>query len=202
MLRVGVTGGIGSGKSLVCEIFRVLGVPVSHADETARYLMEHDAGLIARIKAAFGAAAYENGRLNRAYLSQHVFSQPEKLAQLNALVHPAAIAFGSKWFAAQTTPYAIKEAAIFFESGSHKEVDVMIGVWAPEPLRISRTMKRSNLSEEEVRARMSRQLPEEEKMKRCDFVINNDGTEPLIPQVLALHQQLLEKAAASATHLL
>jgi len=194
MLRVGVTGGIGSGKSLVCEVFRVLGVPVSQADETARWLMEHDAALITAIKELFGPSAYSNNQLNRAFLAQQTFSQPERLAQLNALVHPAAIALGQQWFEAQTTPYAIKEAAIFFESNSHTTIDVMVGVWAPEQLRLSRAMKRSNLTEAEVRARMARQLPEAEKMKRCDFVIVNDDATAVLPQVLKLHEQLLEIA--------
>lgn len=194
MLRVGVTGGIGSGKSLVCGIFRTLGVPVMDADQTARYLMEHDVDLIKNIKAIFGEKAYNGQQLNRTYLSETVFSQPDKLAQLNALVHPAAIAFGRVWFAQQTTPYAIKEAAIFFESGTHTEVAIMVGVWAPEKLRIARVMARSQLSEAEVRARMSRQMPEEEKMQRCDYVLKNDGSEALIPQVVALHEKLLERA--------
>lgn len=194
MLRVGITGGIGSGKSLVCDVFRVFGVPVSNADDNARYLMEHDTTLIAGIKNLFGEAAYQNDTLNRAYLAQHVFSQPEKLAQLNALVHPAAIAFGNQWFQRQTAPYAIKEAAIFFESNTHTEMDVMIGVWAPEALRMARVLKRNATTEAAVRARMAQQMPEEEKMRRCDFVITNDDKTAVLPQVLALHQQLLEKA--------
>lgn len=194
MLRVGITGGIGSGKSLVCDVFRVFGVPVSNADDNARYLMEHDTTLIAGIKNLFGEAAYQNDTLNRAYLAQHVFSQPEKLAQLNALVHPAAIAFGNQWFQRQTAPYAIKEAAIFFESNTHTEMDVMIGVWAPEALRMARVLKRNATTEAAVHARMAQQMPEEEKMRRCDFVITNDDKTAVLPQVLALHQQLLEKA--------
>lgn len=196
MLRVGVTGGIGSGKSLVCEVFRVLGVPVSNADDTARFLMNEDAALIKSIKDLFGEAAYQDHELNRAWLAQHVFSQPDKLTQLNALVHPAVAMQSNRWFAEQTTPYAIKEAAIFFESGTNMEVNVMIGVWAPEKIRLERVMKRNNLSEADVRLRMSRQMPEAEKMKRCDFVINNDGSSALIPQVLALHANLLEIAGS------
>lgn len=194
MLRVGITGGIGSGKSLVCDVFRVLGVPVSNADDTARWLMENDSTLISDIKKLFGESAYQENKLNRAFLAQQVFSQPEQLSRLNAVVHPAVVAFGDQWFSSQTTPYAIKEAAIFFESNTHSNIDVMIGVRAPESVRLKRVMQRNNTTEAEVRARMDKQMPEEEKMKRCDFVIDNDDQTAVLPQVLQLHQTLLQKA--------
>jgi dephospho-CoA kinase len=194
MLKVGLTGGIGSGKSLVAEMFKLLEVPVLHADDTARYLMENDAKLKSAIGQLFGKEVYENGRLNRSFLASVVFNDKAKLEQLNALVHPATIAFGQQWAAAQTTPYTIKEAAIFFESGSYKDMDKMIGVYAPIEMRLQRAMSRDNATEEVIRQRMDKQMNEEEKMKRCDFIIDNDETKSVIDQVLKLHEELLQLA--------
>lgn len=192
MLKVGLTGGIGSGKSLVAEMFKLLGVPVLHADDTARYLMENDTELKSAIGQLFGKEVYENGRLNRPFLASVVFNDKSKLEQLNALVHPATIAFGQQWAASQTTPYTIKEAAIFFESGSYKDMDKMIGVYAPIEMRLQRAMSRDNATEEVIRQRMDKQMNEEEKMKRCDFIIYNDETKSVINQVLQLHEELLQ----------
>jgi len=191
MLKVGVTGGIGSGKSTVCQVFRTLGIPVFNADDAAKWLMEHDVKLVSDIKALFGAAAYENGKLNRPFIASVAFNDREKLQALNALTHPATIAYGKHWMEQQTTPYAIKEAALFFESGSDKEVDIMVGVYAPKEVRIARAMKRDHISREQVLERLSKQMNEEEKMSRCRYVITNDDKKAVIPQVLELHQTLL-----------
>jgi len=196
MLKVGITGGIGSGKTTVCHMFEILRIPVFYADEAAKALMDNDAALKAKIAALFGEDIYLDGKLNRAALSSAVFGNPEMLAALNAMVHPASLAAARAWLDAQTTPYAVKEAAIFFESGTYIDIDVMIGVSAPEETRISRVMQRSAISREEVLARMSRQMNEQEKMDRCDYVIVNDGTEAVIPQVLRLHEQLLKQAGS------
>jgi dephospho-CoA kinase len=192
MLRAGVTGGIGSGKSVVCQVFRALGIPVFNADNAARYLMENDEELIGGIRRLLGDDVYTDGKLNRARVSAMVFNDREKLMQLNALVHPATIRYSRDWFDAQHAPYVIKEAAILFESGSYKDVDVTIGVFAPVDLRIQRAMQRSQLSREEVLSIMSRQMDEEEKMKRCDHVIINDDLTAVLPQVLELHELLLK----------
>ncbi len=197
MLKVGITGGIGSGKSTVCRFFEVLGIPVFYADEAARALMDEDDNLKAGIAGLFGAQMYPSGKLDRPALSAAVFSSPEKLAALNAIVHPASIAAAGRWFASQVSPYALKEAAIFFESGSHTDMDLMIGVSAPAELRIIRTMARSGLSRDDVRARMSRQMDEEQKMSRCDFVIVNDDTSAVIPQAIAIHEALLQQVRRS-----
>jgi dephospho-CoA kinase len=191
MLKIGLTGGIGSGKSLVAQMFALLDVPVLHADDTAKYLMEHDETLKLQIAAAFGKEVYENGRLNRPFLASIVFNDPAKLETLNGLVHPATIAYGNQWAAQQQAPYTIKEAAIFFESGSYKEMDKMIGVYAPLEMRLQRAMQRDHASEADIRKRMDKQMNEEEKMGRCDYIIRNDETVSLIEQVLELHQQLL-----------
>ncbi len=191
MLKAGITGGIGSGKTIVCQVFQTLGIPVFNADEAARYLMEHDATLIKNIAELLGADVYHNGKLDRKKMLSTIFETPEKLHQLNGLVHPATIGYGNEWMLKQNAPYVIKEAAIFFESGSNKDMDVMIGVYAPQELRIARAMKRGSVSREKVLAIISHQMNEDEKMKRCDHVIVNDDLTAIIPQVLAIHQELL-----------
>jgi dephospho-CoA kinase len=195
MLKVGITGGIGSGKSTVCQVFKTLGIPVLHADDTARYLMANDEILIANIRQLFGPTVYANNKLDRTQIANIVFKNPEMLQQLNAIVHPAVKLYSEQWMQNQVTPYAIKEAAIFFESGTYVDLDVMIGVYAPQTLRILRVAERDGVSQEQVLERISQQMDEDEKMKRCDFIIYNDDSQPIIPQVLALHQTLLERAS-------
>ncbi len=194
LLRVGITGGIGSGKSVVCQVFSALGIPVFKADDAARFLMNNDEELKLRIKALLGESVYVAGALNSAAVSAIIFSNPEKLAQLNGMVHPATIAYAERWITEQVSPYIIKEAAIFFESGSNKGIDVMVGVYCPMELRIARAMKRSNLTREKVEDIVAKQMNEEEKMKLCDFVITNDDVTAILPQVLDLHDKLLNKA--------
>lgn len=190
-LRVGLTGGIGSGKSTVAKIFETLDVPVFYADAVARKVMHEDEQLKQKIKETFGDAAYEKQILNRKYLADIVFNDPYKLEQLNALVHPAAISRAEEWMQQQTTPYVIKEAALFFEAGSTEGLDYIIGVYAPQHLRIQRVTQRDNISREEVLARMSRQINEEMKMRLCDFIIVNDEQNMVIPQVLQLHEKFI-----------
>jgi dephospho-CoA kinase len=191
MLKIGLTGGIGSGKSTVAKVFEVLGIPVYYADDAAKRLMNEDTALQLKIQKQFGEAAYANGQLNRKYIADIVFTSPEKLELLNTIVHPATLQDAEKWMQQQTTPYAIKEAALIFESGAQEHLDFVIGVYAPAPLRIQRTMQRDGVTREEVIARMDKQLDETIKMRLCDFVITNDEQELLVPQVLALHRQLL-----------
>ena len=199
MVKVGITGGIGSGKSTVAGIFEVLGIPVSYADREAKRIMNEDPLLVAQIIEHFGAEAYENGQLNRPYLAARVFSDKQKLALLNELVHPVTIREGEAWMQAQEgkTPYAIREAALIFESNSGKYLDFIIGVYAPVELRIQRTQERDGLQKEEVLLRMRNQLDEDAKMKLCDAVIVNDGVTALLPQVLDLHKKLTRLAAGS-----
>lgn len=197
MLKVGVTGGIGSGKSIICQVFTTLGISVFRADDVAKYLMEHDATLINSIKAIFGSDIYTNGRLNRSKLSAIVFTEPDKLQQLNALVHPATIRYGQQWMDCQTGPYVVKEAAIFFESGSNKDMDIMIGVYCPKELRIYRAMQRSSATRQDILDRIGQQMDEDKKMSLCDYVITNDDIKAVIPQVLSLHHLLLEKAGSA-----
>ena len=191
MLKIGLTGGIGSGKSTVAGIFEILGIPVYYADLAARELMNTDPALKAAIGNAFGPEAYKDQQLDRAYMASLVFNDPARLEELNRLVHPVTIRHAAQWMAAQKTPYVIKEAALLFESGASADLDQVIGVSAPRSLRIKRVMERDGISEAEVLQRMNRQMEEEEKMKRCDHVINNNEKELLNPQVLAIHRRLI-----------
>lgn len=194
MLKIGITGGIGSGKSTVAKVFEVLGTPVYYADDAAKRLMNEDEELKQKIQQQFGNDIYKDGKLDRKKLADIVFKAPEKLNQLNALVHPATIKDAEKWMQKQTTPYTLKEAALIFESGAQENLDYVIGVTAPAPLRILRTMQRDGVSREEVTARMDKQMDETIKMKLCDFILSNDEQEMLLPQVIALHEKLLTLA--------
>lgn len=191
MLKVGITGGIGSGKTTVCRIFETLGIPVYYADDRAKWLMIHSAEVKEKIIRLFGEEAYKNGSLNREFIAGIVFKAPEKLQQLNQIVHPAVKKDGQEWHLSQKgVPYTLKEAALIFESGSFKDLDKVITVFAPKEVRIQRILARDQTTREAVEARMDNQMPEEEKIARADFVIYNDGQHSLIKQVYAIHEQL------------
>ena len=194
MLKIGLTGGLGSGKSTVAHIFEVLGIPVYYADAASKRLMNDDEKVKAAVQNAFGKEVYPGGKLDRKYLSEIVFKDEKKLELLNSIVHPATLLDAAEWMKKQTAPYAIKEAALIFESGSNKALDFVIGVKAPLPLRLQRAMNRDNISREEAMARIEKQMDEETKMSLCDFVIVNDEQQMVIPQVLELHKSLLEKS--------
>ncbi|TNE81569.1 MAG: dephospho-CoA kinase [Bacteroidetes bacterium] len=192
MLKLGITGGIGSGKSTVCEIFKSLNIPIYSADDRAKALMTEDRELIKAVKALFGEEAYTaDGSLNRALIASIVFQDAAKLEALNAAVHPAVFRDFARWSAEQTSPYVIKEAALMFESGSFRDLDYVVTVSAPQQLRIERSMKRDNTSAEAIKARMKKQWSEKQRLEAADFVIQNDGKHQLIPQVLELHQKML-----------
>jgi dephospho-CoA kinase len=194
VLRIGLTGGIGSGKTTVAKIFEQQGIPVYYADDEAKRLVNSNLELKAAIQKHFGQEAYTNGELNRKLLASIVFTDKYKLELLNALIHPVTIQDASEWMKKQNSPYAIKEAALLFEAAAAQQLDYIIGVQAPLPLRIKRTMARNHVSHEEVMKRINNQLDETIKMKLCDFVIQNDERELVIPQVLALHERLIELA--------
>ncbi|NTS41312.1 dephospho-CoA kinase [Flavisolibacter sp. BT320] len=197
-LKIGLTGGIGSGKTTVAAIFELLQVPVYYADAASKRLYQTDPQLKASLQQHFGDDIYTEGELNRAKLAGIVFSDKTKLDLLNSLVHPPTIRDAEAWFARQNAPYVIKEAALLFESGSVEGLDFVIGVYAPGHLRIKRVMERDGSSREAVQHRMRQQLSESLKMKLCDFVVTNDEQELLIPQVLKLHQKFLEMAGRLA----
>lgn len=197
-IKVGLTGGIGSGKSTVAKIFELLGVPVYYADAASKRLYHTNKELMANLKKHFGEDIYTNEILNRTKLAAIVFSDNKKLALLNELVHPLTIRDAELWIAQQTTPYVIKEAALLFESGSVAGLDYVIGVSAPAHIRIKRTIDRDGIDRGAVLNRMSKQIDESIKMKLCDFVIANNEQELVIPQVLALHEKFLEMTKAKA----
>ena len=199
MLKIGLTGGIGSGKTTVAKVFTTLGIPVYHADLEARRLMENEPTLIKLIRDHFSEKAYENGSLNRSYISSIVFNDKKKLDLLNSLVHPFTIEDGKQWMGRQKSAYAIKEAALIFESGSQGEFDLIIGVYAPETLRLFRTMQRDHIDKAIVKSRMNNQIKEEIKMKLCDEVLMNDEQQLLLPQIINLHHQLMERASKQGT---
>jgi dephospho-CoA kinase len=194
MLSIGLTGGIGSGKTTVAKIFETLDIPVYYADEAARTLMDTDSEMIAAVKKNFGEESYSNGQLNRSYIASIVFNDAHKLDVLNSITHPATIAHAKKWMKQQSAPYTIKEAALIFEAGSSEGLGYMIGVYAPQALRVKRVIDRDNTTREEVIKRMNRQINEEMKMKLCDFVITNDEQHLVIPQVMELHKKFLSIA--------
>jgi dephospho-CoA kinase len=193
MLKIGLTGGIGSGKTTVAQIFEVLSIPVYYADQAARDLMNSSPVLKNQIISAFGAESYKNGTLDRAYLGNVVFSNKEKLSLLNSLVHPVTMNDSDAWMKNQKTPYAVKEAALIFEANMGDYLDYVIGVSAPKSTRLERVRKRDGITEDKIIQRMQQQMDEAEKMSRCDFVVVNDGIQPLLPQVLMIHNILLSK---------
>jgi len=194
MLKVGITGGIGSGKTQVCQVFETLGIPVFNADTAAKKIMETDETVIEKIIDLLGPDAYMEGKINRNWLSSVLFQDDKKRTALNAIVHPEVIAYGQQWMEQQQTAYVIKEAALFFETGSNKEMDYIIGISAPINMRLKRAMQRDHLDETTILQKMAAQMDEKEKMMRCQFILLNDDETAIIPQVLSIHQQLLALA--------
>lgn len=193
MLKIGITGGIGSGKTTVSNIFEVLGIPVFYADDEGKKAMVNDPLLKQAIQENFGSDAYlSDGTLNRKYIAGIVFHNETRLKQLNSLVHPAVFnAFGEWANSCKNVPYLMKEAALLFESGSYKMCDFNILVTAPLEVRIARVMRRDGSSREQVENRDAKQLPDAQKLPLADFVIRNGENDLLIPQVLALHERFL-----------
>jgi dephospho-CoA kinase len=193
MLKIGITGNIGSGKTTVSKIFEVLGVPVFYADDEAKRVMVNDAILIAELKQAFGAQSYfEDGTLNRKHIAGIVFNNEAELKKLNAIVHPAVFRAFDNWVPRfKNAPYVLKEAALLFESSSYKMCDKSIIVTAPLELRIERVTLRDGFSRDEILNREARQFSEEKKLQLADYAIKNDNSELVIPQVLALHERFL-----------
>jgi dephospho-CoA kinase len=190
-LKVGITGGIGSGKSTVCKVFKALGVPVYHADEVARNITDQDPSVVAQIKETFGADMYATDKLDRPKMAALVFNNPDALAKLNAIVHPAVRVGLPVWLAEnKNAPYIIYEAAILFESGAYKQLDKSILVAATEETRLHRVMQRDNATRDEVLARVKNQWDETQKLAHANYVIWNEGSAPVIAQVLALDKLL------------
>lgn len=196
-LWVGITGGIGSGKSTVCKVFRILGIPVYASDDRAKWLMGNDSDLKSQITAAFGPDSYlSDGAVNRSFLAEKVFSDPDKVKKINSLVHPAVGMDFRNWAKSQKSPYILKEAALLFETGATKELDKIINVSSPLKIRMARVLMRDpHRDEAQVNQIINQQLPDEEKNKLADFVIKNSENKLLIPQILEIHKKLCEGLA-------
>lgn len=188
---IGLTGGIGSGKTRVVKVFSDLGVPCYVADNAAKELMAKEASLIKQIKDLFGAKAYNTQGLNRAYIGAIVFSDPQKLKALNAIVHPAVAKDFSLWLALQKTPYVIKEVAILFETGGYKAVDQTLLITAPKEVRLQRAMQRDQVAKEVILARMNHQWEDEQRIPLADHIINNDIWEETLKEIKRLHTYFL-----------
>ena len=190
MLRIGITGGIGSGKSVVCRIFQTVGIPVYFADERAKTIVDHDLRVIEEVQKIFGSNIYGESGLDREKMARIVFTDKEYLKQLNEIIHPAVGRDFGAWCEAHSMhPYVIKEAAILFESGAYREMDEVITIAAPKERRIPRVMKRDNVTSEQVQTRMNNQYDEARRQELADHVLFNDGTNMIIPQVLAFHME-------------
>jgi len=189
--KLGITGGIGSGKTSVCRVFEVLGIPVFSADSEAREIMENDNDIIAGINYITGRNLYKNGSLNRAELASIIFNDTTILKKVNSLVHPAVFDRFAKWTLIQSTPYVIMEAAILFESGASVVVDKIATVVAPVEQRMKRVVLRNKLSQEQVMERMRNQIGDEERIRQSDFIISNSENDMIIPSILKIHNEIL-----------
>lgn len=193
MLKIGLTGGIGSGKTLVSSVFKELGISVYNADTEAKRLMEADSGIIRRIKSLLGPQSYQNGKLNRKFISDVVFFDNVKLESLNAIVHPAVRQDFERWVVEKASePYVIKEAAILFESGGVETLDYTIFVKADMNTRIGRVVERDHVTAGQVRSRMDHQMDDQEKERLADYIINNEIGSMILPQIVDLHNKFLK----------
>ncbi|MFP4556974.1 MAG: dephospho-CoA kinase [Bacteroidales bacterium] len=193
MIKIGITGGIGSGKTMVCKVINTMGYPVYHADIEAKRIINSQPEVVSKVKQLFGENIYTQNGINRKELAAVVFNNADLLQKLNKIVHPAVAADFDQWAEDhQAHSLLFKEAAILFESGAYKKVDRVVAVWAPENLRIKRVSERDGVSPEQVKERMKNQLNQEELLERSDFVIKNNQQELLIPQVVKLIKHLQE----------
>ena len=193
---IGLTGGIGAGKTTVAKVFKALGIPVFNADEVAKELMQNNPVIKTQLLTTFGEQVYlATGELNKTYLAGIVFKDAYQLELLNAIVHPVSIQAAKDWAATQSAPYVIKEAALLFEAGATDGLTAIIGVAAPLNLRIQRVMQRDACSKIEVEQRMRHQISDTIKLKLCDWVIDNNDQDLIIPQVLKIHEAILAKLA-------
>jgi dephospho-CoA kinase len=194
MLIIGLTGGIGSGKSTVASMFKTLGIPIYIADDEAKALMNKSKAIRRELIALLGESAYKNNTVNRAFIAQQVFNDKALLKKINAIVHPRVAEHFKTWLSKQKAPYVIKEAAIIFENNLEHQYDAIITVISPKEERIKRVVERDDSSKEKVMAIIENQLPDEEKVKRSDFVIKNINLEDVQNQVLQIHNKLIQKA--------
>ena len=189
--KLGITGGIGSGKTSVCRVFEVLGIPVFSADREAREIMENDNDIIAGINSITGKDLYKNGSLDRTELASIIFNDTTILMKVNLLVHPAVFDHFTKWTLIKSAPYVIMEAAILFESGASAFVDKIATVVAPVEQRVKRVILRNKLSQEQVMERMRNQMDDDDRIRQSDFIISNSENDMIIPSILKIHNEIL-----------
>lgn len=195
MLKVGITGGIGSGKSTVCAVFKVIGIPVFSSDDQAKLILDADGQVHGELLALFGKEVFRQGKPDRAALGRLVFNDREALDRLNAILHPAVRKAFRAWAELQDAAYVINEAAILVETEAYKELDRLVVVTAPEKVRIARVIRRDGVTDQQVRERMRNQTSDETRAAVANHIIVNDGTAMIIPQVLAVHAALLTRTA-------
>jgi dephospho-CoA kinase len=194
MLKIGVTGGIGSGKTFICSVFSTLGIPVFNADGEAKTILNKDNDVISTIKELFGNDIYVNNSIDRKKLAEIIFNNEEALTKINSLVHPKVRLAFKKWCLQYGhLPYVIQEAAILFESDAFKELDYTITVNASEATRIRRVMQRDNVAEEKIKERIKNQMSDKDRLKLADYVINNEDDTMILPQILDIHQKLIKR---------
>lgn len=189
--KLGITGGIGSGKTSVCRVFEVLGIPVFSADRVAQQIMESDKEIIKGINSIAGMDLYLSGKLDRMTLASIIFNDNTLLNKVNSLVHPSVFEQFRRWVPEQNAPYAIMEAAILFESGASEIVDRIVTIIAPEEERIHRVILRNKLSKEQITERMRNQIDDETRAKNSDYIISNSENEMIIPAILTIHNDIL-----------
>lgn len=191
---VGLTGGIGSGKSTAARVFEQLHVPVYYADDRSKMLLDTNRRLQQKLQELLGEEVVKKGRIDRPLMAARIFGDEKLLNEANALIHPAVAEDFANWYFSQKSVYVIREAAILYESGSYRDCQYVVVVHAPESLRIERVVQRSQISSEEVRQRMKNQWPQEEKMNLADYTINNDGKHSVIKQIIAIHEDIIRRA--------
>ena len=192
MKIIGLTGGIGSGKTLISKVFISLDIPVYNSDIEAKLLMNTDFRIVAELKQKFGDDLYNNNELDRKKLAEFIFNDINNLAFVNSVVHPAVKLHFNKWTEKKNSEYVIKETAILFESGTYKDVTLIITVIAPEDIRINRIIGRDQLNKEEIKTRMANQISDSERINQSDFIIINDNKQLIVPQVLKIHKKVIK----------
>jgi dephospho-CoA kinase len=191
-LKLGVTGGIGSGKTTVCKVFTVLGIPVFSADIEAKRIQDSDRALQIKINSLAGKDLFSSGKLDRPEMAKLIFSNSDLLAKVNSVVHPAVFEYFSEWVKKQESPYVVMEAAILFESGAYRMMDRIVTVVTPMEERIERLVKGNKLSREQVTERIKNQIDDESRIKRSDYIIFNSENDMIIPAVLGIHREMLK----------